>query len=676
MEGQVNKFGKELPIKDRSAHDSFKGFFETARNGLFEGAYNRSYSGKRDCDNGEVVVNDLNQPLHEKLRSFRSMVRTEFESLPEDTGDLVPTYYNFAYIYWRSMWMSSDLDRKDLELVTADGSFNYSTQFLKEAFRELIFSNQFALTLDKFTRMIARDGSAFMKHTPYGDYVVAPLNIVWDNAATTDQETSYGERVAELSLDEMLVMYGTPEARKEEFKRMYEEFSKDGFIHFHIVEYWSSFEFDGEIKKGVIHYLDMTRYNESKNFVQRCQDLRTDVDGTVLNYFELHKEESPYKEVNFYTQKEETLLPYTIGGMNPTDTGLWDQGCFELLTPLQAKVNELYLLADADLYSSLGNTLIHEKQPTVGAETDEQDWEFSLSPQIISVVKDRENIRRLESGNLSQTPAYMSRIVDAKGIMQEILGISSLSVAADLAGSTKATTATVISNAAEVAFKSFNENVAKALERHIKRFMLPEVLNTIKSNKKLVVRITGDTKTRDQLIRVAAQNNTYRNSEKFEKDFYKENERYPSEADYKFEIDRQITELKKRGKYLPITVTDDMTRGIQFDMVVDITGEPRNKEQQNQLMLQILQNPFVQRVVDEAKVIEQSMNNSGLDGTSFILTPEEQDRKAKAQAEQEVSRAIATQELAAQQGALAPQSAEAEVNPIQSIGQDNFQATV
>lgn len=601
------------------------------------------------CNTG---YNDLSFSYTKKLDIIRDILRGRFNSKKDpntenkETDSFIPTNYNQIYAYYRTYHQLGDIDLKNISLYSAITQTSYRTKLLQGGLMSHLLSIRYNEFIDELSRRTAGYGNAIVRMVKGVPYIVNLRNFYYDNAAENIQDTSSVERF-KLEYHEAIQKYPT---HKEEIDILYEMVAKDGYNDIHFIYFNSWFEFGKQIKKGVNTYLDKNPDLYSSPSL-RDYKLKIQEDGGFYeDLYEVDIEECTDWTYDADGNRVTQLFPYVITKCFPVDGEIRAQGVPEILMPLAARFNQLMERLDRLISSSLSGVKVHEFD--IGFESDYSvdDLRNMQPDEILTMVKDKQNIRAIVDNSVTQEAVAILQMINfIKNMMNEITGVTSFAISADMNDSAKATTASSIVSASQTPFKKFIEQMANAHAQIIGDFILPYILE---HNKGSIAFNSGSIAMKQQVVYEAAENEVSRNWEKYSKALWKKTKemsavnpevapRIAFKEDYQAEVDK----LVEKHMANPIKFTfGDWAKKLRATVAVDIDNEFADKDRKFNKLIQLATVPMVQQIIKAEEIAMELLRNSDVDNYDFIKTKKEALDDMRQQQENEIYKNVLTQQ--------------------------------
>lgn len=619
---------------------------------------------ENDCQSDcATQLNDLSMCYRKKLDICHDVIRGKFSIKPETELDeqgnaldnFIFTHYNQTYAYYRIYHQLGDVDTRNISIYPLGGVNLWRAKLLELALFQHLNTINYRSFVDKESRLASGYGNTVAKIVDGVPYLVNLLNVLFDNRMGDIQKSSIVEYFT-LPYHEAIKKF--PKFKKE-IDEIYDLIQEDGYNEIKFIEFWSWFDFNGKIKKGVATYLladpdDYTTSTRLREYVTKRLK-----EGLVwVSKTEIAVEESKCYKYDVDGKVIDQLFPYVVGECFPLDDEIRSQGVIEILLPLQVRFNQLMERLDRLINGSLSGTKIHEI--AIGTESNytNRNLQTMKSDSVITLVKDQEDLRPIIDQSISvEANALLNHIALIKKMMNEITGVTDFALSADINQSAKATTSNLISAGTQTPFRSFKQRRAEVHSAILGDFILPYLIEKqIKSGDEIVLDMP--VKVKNEIVREAAASEVNRNWEKFNNKVWEESKkmfkfnpesapRIATKEDYENEIER----LVEKSMNNPVKFAfGDWVKKLKAKVTIDIDNELADKERKFARLMELASIPFVQSVLDAEEVVNELLRNSGVDNYNFVKTKFEQMQDRKQAAEEEIYKNVVAQNIASQYG--------------------------
>lgn len=605
-------------------------------------------------------VNDLSMSYDKKVAIVRDILRSRFHETKKtttDDGDIdsfVPTLYNQPYAYFRTYHQLGDIDSKNISLYSIAGASTWRTKLLEGVLDQHMNAIGYASFIDYLSRETAGYGNGIIKIVDGVPYVANLLNVVFDNRLGDIQKSSIVEYFA---LPYHKAVERFPDY-KDKIDEIYNIISQDGYNEIQFIEFWSWFEFANKIKKGCATFLiaEPKRYTQSERLAHYKEKVLND--GFVWeDKIEVSIKESLYWKRDIEGEKIEQLFPYEISEAFPVDGEIRAQGIIEIILPLAKRFNQLMERLDRLMNSSMSGVKKLEIAQGFESDISAEDILHGRPDEVIPIVKDKQDIVPIvDQSVVTEGQAILNMIQFIKNMMNEISGVTSFAMSAEINQSAKATTSAALVSSSQTPFKKFIERMGEAHKKILGDFILPYILEH-KMNKDVVLSSISHN-TRQEIVREAAVNEVNRNWDKFNKKIWNETKklaknnpnvvvRGATKQDYEAEIERLIQKFASQPIKFKLK---DWAKKIGAEVVIDIDNEYADKERKFNKLIQMGTVPMVQAVTKAEEYVTELLRNSDIDNYDWVKTKSERQEEQREEAEMEVFKNIGAQRVAAEQG--------------------------
>lgn len=620
-----------------------------------------SYGFDEGCDTADECntgYNDLSFSYRKKIDIIHDVLRGRFHNKKKgmtpngEVDSFVPTNYNQIYAYYRTYHQLGDIDTKNISLYANNNASNFRTKLLQGLLFEHLNNIHYAKFTDELSRKTAAYGNGIIKIVDGIPYLCNPLNVYYDNSARSIQDTSIVERFT-LQYHEAIELY--PEFQ-EEIDELYAKVSDDGYNDLHFINFNSWFNFGKKVRKGVSVFLDRTPTLYNSPTLMRYKLAILEDGGIYDDLLEVDLKECTDWTFDADGNKDQQLFPYVVSEAFPVDGEVRAQGIIEILLPLAARFNQLMERMDRLINSSLSGVKINEFDVGFESDFNEDDLRNMRPDEILTMVKDKQNLRAIVDNSVSQEVASILTLINfIKGMMNEITGVTNFAISAEMSGSAKATTASSIVSASQTPFKKFIERMGEAHKEVIGNFILPYIIKNSNSE----VRLDNVSKAlRQQIVHDAAINEVNKNWDKYNKALWNKTKemgrvtgtvaaRVGDENDY----DTEVAKIVQKWETKPIKfVLGEWAKRLGSNVTVDVDNEYADKERKFNKLIQLAGIPMIQQVLKAEEIAMELLRNSDVDNYDFIKTKWEQLQDQMQQEQMEVYKNTVAQQLASEQG--------------------------
>lgn len=623
----------------------------------FDYEYAKNNVDGKTCSSG---VNDLSMTYNKKIAIIRDVLRGRFHDQKDDSledgspDSFVPTLYNQPYAYYRTYHQLGDIDTKNISLYSTTGSSTWRVKLLEGLLHQHLNTINYAGFIDELSRQTAAYGNGIVKVVDGVPYIANLLNVVFDNRLGDIQKSPIAEYFA-LQYHEAVTRF--PKF-KDEINEIYDLVSVDGYNELQFVEFDTWIEFGKNIKKGIVTFLvtDPAKYTQSERLAHYVSKV-LEQGRTWENKIEVSVQECKDWKRNIKGDKTDQLFPYVISEAFPVDGEIRAQGIIELILPLAKRFNQLMERLDRLMNSSMSGVKKLEIAQGFESDISAEDLLHSRPDEVIPLTKDKQDIVPIiDQSVVTEGQAILNMIQFIKNMMNEISGVTSFAMSAEINQSAKATTSAALVSSSQTPFKKFIERMGEAHKKIIGDFILPYLVNKMMNSEVILSKI--DQNTRQQIIRDAATNEVNRNWKKFNERIWKATKkmakqnpsvvvRGATKADYEAEINRLIEKYSSK----PIKfVLGEWANKLGAEIVIDIDNEYADKERKFNKLIQMGTVPMVQAVTKAEEYVTELLRNSDIDNFDWVKTKAEQFDEQKQAAQLEVFKNVGAQRIAAEQG--------------------------
>lgn len=407
----------------------------------------------------------------------------QYESPYFEDGETLKYYYNVVFGFAQTLVRGSRLRIQDIKLTSLDGKFLKLVQIFKGAVRHFLKYNEWVDKREEVLEEIVHMGHVVTKVVDGETTIVDLRRLCFQPNAKSLKFDPSAEQI-EYNYESLVKDYGENK-EWETIKTFYEKLSKDG-KKVNIIEYWTEGEFDGEITKGCIKYLDRSEEDP------RDHDVSPD---EWSPYLELERFKTPYK-VKTANKRERKIygewmpvFPYDEQGLVNIPGRYLKMGTYELCRPGQEDYNEKRNLKRKFDRLALRGILVHK----IGAMRQDSDGE-ALTQEFLkrmdtgaaAKIYSDESLERLNLGSTTSDTLAMTN--DLFEFMRFMLGITPIAIGQDSNNQT-ATFAVTQANAQQTVYQSIKNKVGRLFERLFQDFLLEDISEEIMSGNSIPINL-------------------------------------------------------------------------------------------------------------------------------------------------------------------------------------------
>ncbi len=287
-----------------------------------------------------AITSDVEYNLTSVIRDNIRAVNAQFED-DTWTDGTQKEYFDLSRVMSVSIKNPTDIDTKDLgvhaEVKEAVGAVGLMRGVIKNHLKV----NDYGTLFNRVRDDLVDYGHVIIKKTKEGTEIVDLRNVVRPAGSMDIQDASFCEKHV-YTYQDMLQRKSRWEDKWDDIERLWEQMKQTGKNDFIVYEYWTIDEFDGQVTKGYINYLD--------NVILKPEDSREFEDWSPQ--IELERAKTPYTVPvkNERKRKELEKQGYLIDGelpVYPYDEqrlfeikGRWlGAGVYEITAPLRRAYN-------------------------------------------------------------------------------------------------------------------------------------------------------------------------------------------------------------------------------------------------------------------------------------------------------------------------------------------------
>jgi hypothetical protein len=591
--------------------------------------------------NGTVYITDkVSYNLKDIIEDNHRLYNSQYEQPLDNTG-LEKIFFNIGWIMYRTVFYSSDIDQKDLQMRATNPNAVGGVALVRMAVENYLSRIHFGKTMDEIRAYMIAHGTAITK-VAHGEPMLVDLrNVIRPPHIENIQDSGVCERVY-YSYEEMMELT-VDDAAKEYIHEMWERMQKENIYMFPVYEFWHQFEINGKLQKGCQRWLD-------------CEMLMAENQQTNQTMWEpycfLDEFKTPYKKrrtSRAMTKKfgeYEDIYPYMQ--MNFIDVpGRWlGFGTFELLKGLQVYYNEKWhLYRKKDILDLRG---IFKHQKGVSNASLEQRFLDAMETGAFIDLEQDENIERLIID--MKTGEFVASIDKIMELARQIIGVTAQGIGQDMPSTTTATVGILNQKSQQTTYDYVIERCSHGFTALFEDFYMATILEEISEEE--MFQIVGDPSELRELDNHFIENqvNTMAHEFKMQNGFYPQAELVDSwrdEMKSKQETfgDMRFAELKK-----------DVIEAIPFTIQFYVNNERFDKGVMIQNLTNLKQSGTFTGSME--KLDEAILDLIGLSGRQF--------RKTKAEKEAEMAQMAQMEQIKAQAGG--PMNTPAPLSDAQQFG--------
>jgi len=192
---------------------------------------------------------NLRDVINDNYREFHSQFKAK-----EDASGFKKLFYNIAWVMYRTITMSSDVDLKDFNMRSTNGKGIQILALFKLAVRNYLIRSGFGKFIDEAMEALVWHGSVIVKRANSSVYVIDFRNYITEPNVSNPQERSH----AEFTYLSHKQMQAKGWLKKREVKELWEKMQANGKHKFKVIEFWTWNEIKGERHKVCQKWLDRT----------------------------------------------------------------------------------------------------------------------------------------------------------------------------------------------------------------------------------------------------------------------------------------------------------------------------------------------------------------------------------------------------------------------------------
>lgn len=572
-------------------------------------------------ENGQVNVTDkVEYNLKEIIEDNYRLYNSKYEE--EEDGDLEKIFFNIGWILYRTVFFSSDIDQKDLQMRATNQNAVPVVALLRMAVENYLTRLHFGKEIDDIRAYMIAHGTAITKVAHGRPRLVDLRRIVRPAHIENLQHSGLCEQV-DYTYEELMALDLGEEA-KEKVRLVWERMQKEGQYLFPVYEYWHQFEIDREVHKGCKRYLDVQSI-QPENPRRKSSEWEP--------YIFLDSFKTPYKKrrtsralISKYGEYEE-IYPYKQ--VNFLDCpGRWlGFGVFELVKGIQIYYNEKWhLFRKKDLLDLRG---VYKHKKGASNSSVEQRFLDALETGALVDLEQDEDIERLITD--LKTGEFVISVDKLLELARQVVGVTAQGVGQDMPATTTATVGVLNQKAQQTTYDYVIERMSHFLTELFEDFYMATILEEISQDE--MFQIVGDpselreldAKLVDNLVNTQAR-------------IFKDNNGfYPTEDMVDALKDEYLNQMEGLGDMRFAELKKDVIESLPFTVQFYVNNERFDKAVMIQNLTQIMQNPNF--TGSREKLDEAILDLIGLSGRQFRKTKQEKEAELQMVAQMEMAKA-------------------------------------
>lgn len=572
-------------------------------------------------ENGNVEVTDevsynIKDVIDENYRLYNS----KFQETTDNTG-LEKIFFNISWILYRTVFFSSDIDQKDLQMRATNNSSVPVVALLRMAVENYLSRIHFGKTIDDIRAYMIAFGTAITKVVDGQPKLVDLKNITRPAHIEDIQESGVLERT--FYTYEEIMMIDMDEYAEFYVGEIWKKMQKEGQYLFVVYEYWHQFKIKGEIHKGCKRYLDcdlLTPERARKNAVE--WDPYVFLDSFKTPYKKRRTSKALIKKYGEY----EEIYPYMQ--VNFIDVpGRWlGFGVLEIVKGLQMYYNEKYhLFRKKDLLDLRG---IFKHKKGAGNASLEQRFLDNMETGAFVDLEEGEDLERLIMD--MKTGEFIASTEKIMELARQMVGVTAQGVGQDMPSTTTATVGILNQKTQQTTYDYVIERMSHFLTALFEDFYMATIIDEISEEE--MFQIVGDPSELRELDKKFTANLVNNMAEEFkmQQGFYPLPEMVDGWRDEIMQSQESFGDM--RFAELKADVIKDLPFSVQFY----VNNERFDKAVMIQNLTQLMNNPSF--TGSREKLDEAIIDLIGLSGRQFRKSKQEQDAEVERMAQMEAAK--------------------------------------
>jgi hypothetical protein len=579
-------------------------------------------------EQGQVNVTDevqynLRDVIDENYRLYNS----RFQESTDSTG-LEKIFFNIGWILYRTVFFSSDIDQKDLQMRAQNPNAVPVVGLLRMAVENYLSRLHFGKTIDDIRAYMIAHGTAITKVAHGEPKLVELKNIVRPAHVENLQESGIAEKVF-YTYEEMNVI-NLDEYAEYKVRDLWTKMQKEGQYLFPVYEYWHTFEINGKIHKGCKRYLDCTLLPPEGHDNNK---------SSWDPYVYLDSFKTPYKKrrtsralIKKYGEWEE-IFPYKQ--VNFIDCpGRWmGFGVFELIKGLQIYYNEKWhLYRKKDILDLRG--IFKHKKGSSNASLEQRFMDAMETGAFVDLEQDEDIERLIMDMKTGEFVASVDKIME---MARQLIGVTSQGVGQEMPSTTTATVGVLNQKAQQTTYDYVIERMSHFLTELFEDFYMATILEEISEEE--MFQIIGDPSELRELDKKLIDNLVNEQAHLFKAQYGF----YPTAEVVDGWKEQMMSQQEGFGDMRFAELKADVIKALPFTVQFYVNNERFDKAVMIQNLTQMMQNPNF--TGSREKLDEAILDLIGLSGRQFRKTKQEQEAELQQMAAMEQAKASAQQPI-------------------------------
>lgn len=578
--------------------------------------------------NGKVdVTDDVSYNLSDVIEENYRLYNSKFQEANDQTG-LEKIFFNIGWILYRTVFFSSDIDQKDLQMRAQNPNAVPVVGLLRMAVENYLTRLHFGKTIDDIRAYMIAHGTAITKVAHGEPKLVELKNITRPAHVENIQESGLAEAVW-YTYEEMTAI-DLDEYAQYRVRDVWAKMQKEGQYLFKVYEYWHQFEIDGKVHKGCKRYLDCNilqgeTYTMNKStwdpylfldsFKTPYKKRRTS--RALIKKFGEYEEVYPYKQVNFID------CP-----------GRWlGFGVFELIKGLQIYYNEKWHLYRKKDILDLRGIFKHKKG--VSNSSLEQRFMDAMETGAFVDLEQDEDIERLIMD--MKTGEFVASVDKIMEMARQVIGVTAQGIGQDMPSTTTATVGVLNQKAQQTTYDYVIERMSHFLTELFEDFYMATILEEISEEE--MFQIVGDPSELRELDKKLVDNLVNEQAHLFKAQYGF----YPTPEIVDGWKEQMMAQQEGFGDMRFAELRQEVIKALPFTVQFYVNNERFDKAVMIQNLTQMMQNPNF--TGSREKLDEAILDLIGLSGRQFRKTKQEEEAELQKMAAMEQAKASAQQPI-------------------------------
>lgn len=434
------------------------------------------------------ITSDVSYNISDVIRDDYRAINQQFKEDKFSDGTN-KEYFNVSRVYATAIKAPTDIDTKDLGVHSEIKEALNAIGVIRGVLRHHLKVNDYGTLFNQVRDELIDFGHVILKKTKDGTRIVDLRNVIRPAHIMDIQKSGICEK-HQYSYQDMLERKARWAEHWEDIERLWEKMQVTGDNTFTVYEFWTIDEFDGQITKGFINYLD----NQVAKPDEKSQEFQF-----WAPHIELEREKTPYT-IPVTNEKQRKALEkqgFLIDGempMYPYDEqrfleikGRWKgAGVYEITAPIRRAYNKT--LNDKLHYDDTYHKGLYVHTKGVGGKSLTQAALNALENSGVVDLQQGASLEQLRMNAL--TTDFILSADKFFEFGRQLLGLTAQGTGEELPASMSATSAAINQQRSKTLFDAVIEMQSLLWKRWFANFELSDILENLTYKK--WVKIYGD----------------------------------------------------------------------------------------------------------------------------------------------------------------------------------------